>query len=82
MCVFKSEKMIIILRNVQDVKENQQKFQLLSKMYLFMIDKHPISFIFRIFNENKRIERNAIYFCIFEKDLAHNYHITNIKVLI
>jgi len=43
-------------------------------MNFFMINQDSILLIFRIFNENKRIERNAVYFCIFEELLAHNYH--------
>jgi len=39
-----------------------------------VVDKHSISLIFRFFNEYKRIKRNAVYFCIFEELLAHNYH--------
>ena len=73
------EKMIIIFCHISNIKENDQQFQLLSQMDLFVVDENFIPFIFGIFNENKREQRNAVYFCIFEKLLAHNYHITNIK---
>ena len=43
-------------------------------MNFFMINQNSILLIIRIFNEYKRIECNTIYFCIFEKPLAHNYH--------
>jgi len=66
--------MIIIFGKIGEIKENDQQFQLLSQMDLFMVDQHSILLIFRIFDENKRIQRNAIYFCIFEELLAHNYH--------
>ena len=66
--------MVIKLCNISDVEENNQQFQLLSYMNFLMVDEHFILLIFRFFDENKRKKRNAIYFCIFEELLAHDYH--------
>jgi len=43
-------------------------------MNFFMINQDSILLIFRILDENKRKECNAVYFCIFEEPLAYNYH--------
>ena len=66
--------MIIIFDYICEVKKDNQQLQLLLQMNFFVVNEHAILLIFRIFDENKRIKRNAIYFCIFEEILAHNYH--------
>lgn len=82
MPVFHFKQMVIKFCHIPDIKENHEQLQLLSDVDFFMVDENFILFILRIFNEDKRIKRNAVYFCIFEELLAYNYHKTNIKVLI
>ena len=60
--VLKFEEPIIVLNNIEDVKENDEHFQLLTQMDFFVIDQYIIFLIFGFPNEDKGKESDAINF--------------------
>ena len=70
---------IIIFNHIPDIKEDHQHLDLLAKMDFLVIDKHGISPVFLLSEENKRKKGNPCNFRIFEKFMCNNDHETKIN---
>jgi len=63
--IFQLENPVIILDYIEDIKENNQHFQLLPQMDFFVVDQYFIFLIFGFPNEDKREKSNAVNFKFF-----------------
>jgi len=60
--IFQSHQPIVVLDNVEEVKENNQHLHLLPQMDFFVIHQYVIFLIFGVPNEDKREKSNAVNF--------------------
>ena len=71
--------MKIIFKDIPDIKENNQQFQLLAQVNSLVIYQDPVLPQFLFPKNDKGKKRDRRNFRIFEKQLADNNHETKIK---